>query len=183
MMPDAPLLDLSILSDSADLTRSVGAALSGVVRPGDTVLLVGAMGAGKTVFAQGFAAGLGVQGPVTSPTFTLVREYPCRANTAGVRLLIHADMYRLDSLDEMVDLGLPELVEDEAVALVEWGDLAATVLGTDPMWVQLCPADDPECERTITVVVGERWSARAESLREALAPFGAALSENSRVRP
>ncbi|MGH9081856.1 MAG: tRNA (adenosine(37)-N6)-threonylcarbamoyltransferase complex ATPase subunit type 1 TsaE [Acidimicrobiales bacterium] len=109
---------------SPEAMRAVGARLAGAARAGDVVLLVGGLGAGKTTFAQGFARGLGVEGPVTSPTFTLVRQYPCR-----VGQLLHADVYRLDRLAEVEDLGLDELVEDEAVALVEWGEAAAPVLG------------------------------------------------------
>ena len=86
--------------------------------------------AGKTAFAQGFAAALGVEGPVTSPTFTLVRQYRC-GPASPVELLIHADVYRTGSLGEVVDLALAELVEERAVALVEWGDMAAPALGDD----------------------------------------------------
>src|SRR5271155_4465977 len=106
-------------------TRDVAARLSRCCRSGDVVLLVGDLGAGKTAFAQGFAAALGVAGPVTSPTFTLVRQYACPPNPAGIEQLVHADLYRLDTLVEVLDLALPELVDDAAVGLVEWGEVAA----------------------------------------------------------
>ena len=101
-------------------TRALAAALAPVCRPGDVLLLSGDLGAGKTTFAQGFAPALGVDEPVTSPTFTLVRLRG-RAGPTGVRTLLHADVYRLDHLGEIADLGLGQLVEDGAVALVEWG--------------------------------------------------------------
>ena len=88
---------------SADETRALAGRLARLCRPGDLVLLVGDLGAGKTVFAQGFAAALGVSGPVTSPTFALVRHYRCGA-ASPVRPLIHADVYRTGSLDEVADL-------------------------------------------------------------------------------
>jgi len=117
---------LGVRTEDPDETRRLAAALAGESRPGDLVLLVGGLGAGKTVFAQGFASGLGVAGPVTSPTFTLVRQYPC-TRPGPVRQLVHADLYRLDHLAEVADLALPELIEGQAVALVEWGDAGAPV--------------------------------------------------------
>ncbi len=107
---------------SPDATRDVAARLAGAARRGDVIVLQGRLGAGKTTFAQGFARGLGVAGPVTSPTFTLVRQYP---STLGQ--LVHVDVYRLDHLAEVADLGLGDLVED-GVALVEWGDVARPAL-------------------------------------------------------
>jgi tRNA threonylcarbamoyladenosine biosynthesis protein TsaE len=138
----------------AGRTRALAAALAAVARPGDVVLLVGGLGAGKTTFAQGFARGLGIEGPVTSPTFTLVRQYPVPdAGTGAVRQLVHADVYRLDSLGEVADLALPELLDGDAVALVEWGDAAA-------------PGDD---DRTVRVVArGARWADRREAVAAAL---------------
>ena len=100
------------------------------------MLLVGDLGAGKTVFAQGFAAALGVAGPVTSPTFALVRHYRC-GEGSPVGNLIHADVYRTGSVGEVADLALAELVEEDAVALVEWGDLAAPALGESALEVTL----------------------------------------------
>ena len=91
----------------ADETRALAAALAGAVPcPATSLLLAGDLGAGKTTFAQGFGAGLGVAEPVTSPTFTLVRQYPLSARRAGPDACCHADVYRLDHLHEIVDLGL-----------------------------------------------------------------------------
>jgi len=114
---------VTVRSESAEGTRGIAAALAALARRGDVVVLAGTLGAGKTTFAQGFARGLGVEGPVTSPTFTLVRQYPCRLG-----LLVHADVYRLEHLAEVADLGLPQLADD-GVALVEWGDAAVPALG------------------------------------------------------
>ncbi len=116
---------LRVRTASPDATRDVAARLAGAARRGDVIVLQGSLGAGKTTFAQGFARGLGVAGPVTSPTFTLVRQYP---STLGQ--LLHVDVYRLDHLAEVADLGLADLVED-GVALVEWGDVARPAL--DPV--------------------------------------------------
>jgi tRNA threonylcarbamoyladenosine biosynthesis protein TsaE len=163
--------------DSPAATREVAARLSTCCRPGDTVLLVGDLGAGKTAFAQGFAAALGVEGPVTSPTFALVRQYRC--GPAGpIELLIHADVYRTGSLGEVVELALSELVEERAVALVEWGDMAAPALGDDVLEVTLAqPQPQPQPEppsaptpegRTIAITGRGGWAARADEVARVL---------------
>jgi len=177
--PTQPRLVLH--SSDADQTRGLARAVAPLCVPGDVVLLVGDLGAGKTTFAQGFGAGLGVVEPVTSPTFTLVRQYavpllppPLRSGeepSSSIRTLLHADVYRLDHLHEIVDLGLAELVEDGAVALVEWGDVAEPVLGEGSLEVQLSAGPD-DTERTITVSPhGHGWSERWHALGEVLAPW------------
>lgn len=133
---------------SPEETRRLAAALATVARRGDVVVLAGTLGAGKTTFAQGFARGLGVDGPVTSPTFTLVRQYPC-----ALGHLLHADVYRLDRLVEVSDLGLGELV-DEGVALVEWGDVAIPVLGP-VAWTVTLEAEPGTDGRSGAVADGE----------------------------
>lgn len=120
---------------SPEETRDLAARLAHAARRGDVIVLQGSLGAGKTTFAQGFARGLGVEGPVTSPTFTLVRQYPC---TLGQ--VVHVDVYRLEHLAEVADLGLSDLVED-GVALVEWGDMARPALGTVTWTVSIAAPD------------------------------------------
>jgi tRNA threonylcarbamoyladenosine biosynthesis protein TsaE len=118
-------------------TKRVGAALARFLRPGDTVLLGGELGAGKTTLTQGLAAALGVGEPVTSPTFVLVHSY----KTAAGWELLHADVWRLEHLQEVIDLALPELLEDGAAAVVEWGDIAAPALAPD--WLHVAITYDP----------------------------------------
>ena len=91
------------------------------------MLLGGELGAGKTTFTQGLAAELGVAEPVTSPTFVLVHSY----KTAAGWDLLHADVWRLEHLQEVIDLALPELLEDGAAAVIEWGEIAAPALAPD----------------------------------------------------
>jgi tRNA threonylcarbamoyladenosine biosynthesis protein TsaE len=169
--PEAPSWPVEAATASPDETRALAAALAPLCRAGDVVLLVGDLGAGKTVFAQGFAGALGVTGPVTSPTFALVRHYRCGPDGA-VHTLIHADVYRTGSVGEVTDLALAELVEEDAVALVEWGDRAAPALGDSALEVTLLapdPVADPEA-RTITVVGRGGWSERAREVAAALEP-------------
>ena len=104
------------LADEAT-TRAAGAALGAVLAPGDAIALVGDLGAGKTTFAQGVAAGAGVVDPVTSPTFALINELPGRVP------LVHADLYRIEDARELDELGLDEHLRAGAAAvLVEWAD-------------------------------------------------------------
>ena len=122
-------------------TRQAGREFARVLHSGDIVLLSGTLGAGKTTFVQGVAQGLGVSERVTSPTFTVVREHECH-NDLGITTLHHCDVYRVQSLDEVLDLALGELVEEGGVALVEWGELAASVFGRDVVRVNFVVEDE-----------------------------------------
>ena len=156
-------------TDSPEATRALAGRLARLCRAGDVVLLVGELGAGKTVFAQGFAVALGVPGPVTSPTFALVRHYRCAAGSP-VTSLIHADLYRTGSAREVADLALAELVEEDAVALVEWGDLAVPALGESALEVTLVVPDvaGSPSRRAVTIAGRGRWEARADEVAAAL---------------
>jgi len=166
---------LRLATYGAAETRSLARSLAALVVPGDVLLLAGDLGAGKTTFAQGFGAGLGVEEPITSPTFTLVREYPldhhpaCGDRGHPVRVFYHADVYRLDQLREIADLGLGELVEDGGVALVEWGDVAEPLLGQGSLRVGLSVPGDDEDRRLVTVDAADHsWLRRWDALRAAL---------------
>jgi tRNA threonylcarbamoyladenosine biosynthesis protein TsaE len=144
----------------ADDTISAGAAFAKVLSPGDIVLLSGTLGAGKTTFVKGVAKGLGVSERVTSPTFTMMREHKC-TGALGIETLHHCDVYRVESLDEVLDLALGELVEDAGVAIVEWGELAASIFGRDVMTIDF--SVDADEGRTLTVD-GALADARASQL-------------------
>lgn len=146
---------------SADDTREMAGQLAGLCRAGDIILLAGDLGAGKTTFAQGIGRALGVQGHITSPTFTLLQRYDGRLP------LLHADMYRLDSLHEIIDLGLPELFE-EGVALIEWGDVAVPALPADFLEVRLEWGDGDDDRRVTMRIVGPTWAPRQRALRAAV---------------
>ncbi len=110
-------------------TTHLGAAIARVLAPGDLVLLAGDLGTGKTFLVRAIARGLGVRGPITSPTFALVHEYTARAGS-----VVHADLYRLRGGAvplgvEVARLGLRERRAEGAVLLVEWGEEARAALG------------------------------------------------------
>ena len=115
---------------------------------------------GKTTFTKGVAKALGVSERVTSPTFTMVREHAC-SNSKGIQTLHHCDVYRVESLGEVLDLALGELVEEAGVALVEWGELAASVFGRDVLTVNF-EIDDHEGRRL--VVSGALANSRTDEL-------------------
>ncbi|HLH46291.1 MAG TPA: tRNA (adenosine(37)-N6)-threonylcarbamoyltransferase complex ATPase subunit type 1 TsaE [Acidimicrobiales bacterium] len=146
-------------------TAQVAATVAAALRPGDLVLLSGDLGAGKTAFTQDLAAALGVAEPVTSPTFTLVRGY---RTDAGFELL-HADVYRLEQLGEIVDLGLPELLDDGAVGVVEWGERAAPVLLPEHLAIAIEPGGDETARRIALRAVGASWTARWPQILAGLA--------------
>ena len=157
---------IDLRSSTPDETRAIAAALATVARVGDIVVLAGEMGAGKTVFAQGFGAALGIDDPITSPTFTLVHSYD-----AGRITLHHADLYRLDRTGEVVDLALGELAEFDGIILVEWGDVVAAALG-DHLEVRLDVDPDDDGVRSLTVsAVGRAWEMRRAVLERALEPY------------
>lgn len=148
-----------------DDTRALGRALGGVLRAGDLVVLTGGLGAGKTTLTQGLGDGLGVRGPVTSPTFVIARVHP---SLVGGPVLVHVDAYRLGGTLELDALDLDASVED-GVTVVEWGHGLAEDLSEDRLEVVL--EADPETEvRTATVMgLGGRWATpAADAALEAL---------------
>ncbi|HJV08587.1 MAG TPA: tRNA (adenosine(37)-N6)-threonylcarbamoyltransferase complex ATPase subunit type 1 TsaE [Acidimicrobiales bacterium] len=150
---------------SVDDTRALAAGVAQLAAPGDLVILAGDLGAGKTAFAQGFAQGLGVEEPVTSPAFILVRTYEGRLP------MVHLDVYRLDTMQELVDLGIAELLDEGAVTLIEWGDAVSAGLPADFLEVRLEPGAGPDDREVRIRTVGPAWPARARALKEAVAKW------------
>ena len=115
----------TMTSKDAAATMGAGRRLAALVRPGDVITLSGQLGAGKTTFAAGFGEGLGIDEPVTSPSFVLVRTY-----RSGFTPLVHVDAYRLGSLGEFEDLDVLDEAS-EGVLLIEWGEAVVGVLPED----------------------------------------------------
>ena len=156
---------IDLRSDSVATTHEIAGVIAGLVRPRDIIVLAGDMGAGKTAFTVGFTRALGVSedDQVSSPTFTLVHSY-----NSGRIPVLHADLYRLNSMAEVADLGLREHVDLGAVALVEWGDVALDVIG-DSLTVELSHDDDDDDARDIVISVeGHGWDTRWNKLRDSL---------------
>jgi tRNA threonylcarbamoyladenosine biosynthesis protein TsaE len=134
-------------------TQALGRELAGVLRPGDLVVLVGPLGAGKTALTQGIGAGLGVREPVTSPTFVIARVH------RGGRLpLVHVDAYRLAGVADVDDLDL-DASTDESVTVVEWGQGLVEQLADEHLEIRLDRRDDDV--RTARLVPhGPGWEQR-----------------------
>lgn len=161
-------MELTLRAPAPEDTRAVGEALAALMRPRDAVALTGELGAGKTVFVQGVARGLGIEEQVVSPTFTLIKEYSGRLDVA------HVDVYRLDRVQDVMDLGLDELGEGEDVLLVEWGDAVEALLPPDRLRVELTvedPSGASDVRRLVVQGVGEGWAERWPAVTEVLKPW------------
>src|SRR5580693_6373998 len=135
MDPNSPVVDESVDVPTAADMRHLGERLAAVLRAGDLVVLSGPLGAGKTTLTQGIGAGLGVRGPVTSPTFVIARRHPSLRGGPG---LVHADAYRLGSRAEVDDLDLDTDL-DSSVTVVEWGENLAEGLAPSFLEIAISP--------------------------------------------
>jgi tRNA threonylcarbamoyladenosine biosynthesis protein TsaE len=150
---------VELRTGTAEDTREVGEALATLLRPGDAVSLTGELGAGKTTLVQGVARGLAITDLVVSPTFTLVREY------RGRLPLVHADVYRLDRVQDVIDLGLEDSWEREGVLFVEWGDVVPELFPEDRLEIELTTPDPEGDERRLVIsAAGASWAPRWERL-------------------
>jgi tRNA threonylcarbamoyladenosine biosynthesis protein TsaE len=150
--PGFPPAELRIATDG-DM-RDLGRRLAALLRAGDLVILAGPLGAGKTTLVQGIGAGLGVRGPVTSPTFVIARVHP--AVTGSGPALVHADAYRLGSFSEVDDLDL-DTDAGSAVTVVEWGTGLAEPLAEDRLEITIEPDQDGDARTVRINGHGARW--------------------------
>lgn len=158
---EAAPLELRLATAAA--TRRLGRLLGQLVKAGDLLGLEGPLGAGKTCFIAGLAAGLKWRGAVTSPTFTLINQY------AGRLVLYHADLYRLRSAMELDELGLWEAAEAGGVLAVEWLSRFPEALPPDRLELRLEPAQAPGRGRALRVTAhGPRSNERLAALRARL---------------
>lgn len=164
---------LSVVSHSPEDTRILGAALAPLLVPGDVIALDGDLGAGKTCLVQGMATALGIVQRVTSPTFTLVHTYE------GRWPVVHLDVYRLQSFQEVLDLGFEEFLDPSAILVIEWGEAVAPLLPRRCLTIDLRRSDDAGDEdRVVTFRPrGEGWEHKlalmrrsAETLLDAASP-------------
>lgn len=155
---------LAVTSTSPEETRILGAAIAPVLLPGDVISLSGDLGAGKTVYVQGLAVALGVRERVTSPTFTIVHEY------RGRYPILHVDVYRLNSFQEVIDLGFEEIFDPAAIMLVEWGEAVSPLLPRTYLEIDMRRSLDSEAADERDLVFrprGVEWVPKLESMRKA----------------
>jgi tRNA threonylcarbamoyladenosine biosynthesis protein TsaE len=161
--PDTPAVDESFAVPTAARMRELGERLAGLLRPGDLVVLSGGLGAGKTTLTQGIGAGLGVRGPVTSPTFVIARVHP---SLRGGPDLVHADAYRLGSRAEVDDLDLDTDL-DSSVTVVEWGE--GLVEDLAPSFLHIAIASAPGAGPADTRAAADRAAADSAAADSAAA--------------
>jgi tRNA threonylcarbamoyladenosine biosynthesis protein TsaE len=164
---------------SAEDTRRLAATVAGALRAGDVIALTGELGAGKTCFVQGAAAALGVPERVTSPSFLLRRDYQ------GNLPVVHLDVYRLERLQDVIDLGIDDVLGRAGVTFIEWADAMSPLLPHGYLEVELrLPPPEPsagiaeaEGPRRITVRPrGDDWLRRMAGLRADLVRWRAEAS-------
>ena len=139
---------MEYLSHSPEDTEHIGEELGRALSPGSVVAYCGGLGMGKTAFTRGLARGLGCTGRVTSPTFTIVNEY------SGTVPMFHFDMYRLDSSDDLFDIGWEDYLTRGGVCAVEWSERVTDALPEDALWVDIARGSG-ENDRIITITGGE----------------------------
>ena len=143
---------MQIQTHSPEETEAVGRKLAAQLRPGDVLAYYGDLGAGKTAFTRGLAAGLGVTEPVTSPTYTIVNEY-----LSGRLPLFHFDMYRLGSADELFDIGWEDYLARGGICAVEWSENVEEALD-GALRITITKDSADENVRTITIEGGARFA-------------------------
>jgi tRNA threonylcarbamoyladenosine biosynthesis protein TsaE len=156
---------IAAVTGSEDETRALAAQLAAELTGGEVLGLRGDLGAGKTVFVQGLARGLGASAPVTSPSFVIVHEYP------GRLLLCHVDLYRLD-MGDVNDLGLDDLITPDGVVAIEWSErLPPRLCGRLTLDIAI-DFGAGECERAIRIGAAGAGAAARDLLRRACATLG-----------
>ena len=140
---------MQYLTHTPEETERLGESLATKLQPGDIIAFYGDLGAGKTAFTRGLARGLGIMAPVTSPTYTIVNEY-----LGGVMPLFHFDMYRLETADDLFDIGWDDYLERGGVCAVEWSENVEEALD-GAIRIRICRVDDET--REITVEGGARF--------------------------
>lgn len=143
---------IEVRCPTAEDTEALGGRLASSLRPGDIVVLAGGLGAGKTLFTRGLATGLGVDEPVVSPSFVLVREY-----RSGFLPVIHADVYRLGTMNEFDDLDVLEMSKD-GVLVIEWGGAVESALPPDHLRIEFDVEEDET--RTLRFIGEGAWASR-----------------------
>ena len=119
-------------SGSADETGQIAVRLAQLLCSGDVMCLEGELGAGKTRFAQGIGAGLGVSNHIVSPTFTLIREYA--TGRPSVKLY-HIDLYRIHGADDALAFGIEDYIYGDGICVIEWADRIRDILPADRLWI------------------------------------------------
>lgn len=143
---------MQITTESVEQTEAFGRALAARLQPGDVIAYTGDLGAGKTALTRGIAAGLGIEEPVLSPTYTIVNEY-----RSGRLPLFHFDLYRIGSEDELFEIGWEDYLAQGGVCAVEWSENVPEILDS-ALHIAISRGSDGEDKRIITWEGDERFA-------------------------
>ncbi len=127
---------LQFKTNNATETEELGRKLGEALKGGEVIAMTGDLGAGKTTMTKALAKGLGIDDHVTSPTFTILNEYEGRLK------LFHFDVYRIDDIEEMYDLGFEEYIYGDGVSIIEWSNLIKEILPDDTINIEILATDD-----------------------------------------
>ncbi len=147
-------------TDSPEATIKLAADLSNILKPGDVISLTGELGAGKTCFVKGLASGLGIHETVTSPTFALLKSYHGRMD------MHHMDLYRLDKIDDLLEIGIEDYLPGDGVTVIEWGEKAASLLPEDVLVIDFMMGDDERQRSIVMTEKGTDWKERLKRFKE-----------------
>jgi len=140
---------LKYITESVEETSKIGEQLGRLLNVGNIICLSGDLGAGKTAFTKGIAKGLGVEDYVTSPTYTIINEYQGRLP------LYHFDVYRLNDVEEMYELGYEEYFFGDGVVVLEWADIVRDIIPRDRLWITILNTGGNDCREIIMEPTGE----------------------------
>jgi tRNA threonylcarbamoyladenosine biosynthesis protein TsaE len=130
-----------MLSDSVEATQAIAERVTPSLAPATVLALHGDLGSGKTCFVTGIARALGIDDPITSPTFTMINEYD------GTRRLCHMDLYRIGDPDELFSLGLEDYIDNDGITIIEWAERAGDLLPEDTIHILFEVLDSPDSRR------------------------------------
>ncbi|OGO77277.1 MAG: tRNA (adenosine(37)-N6)-threonylcarbamoyltransferase complex ATPase subunit type 1 TsaE [Clostridiales bacterium GWB2_37_7] len=151
---------LRIISKSAEQTYKLGEKLGKNLQQGDIICLTGDLGAGKTAFTKGIGAGLDVKEFITSPTYTIINEYN------GSIPLFHFDVYRLEGVEEMYELGYEEYFFGDGAVVIEWADIVKDIIPQERLWVTILRSNEEDSREIIFDASGERYQNIVEELMQ-----------------
>ncbi|MDF2840796.1 MAG: putative hydrolase [Clostridia bacterium] len=149
---------LRIISKSAEQTYKLGESLGKILQQGDIICLTGDLGAGKTAFTKGIGAGLDIKEFITSPTYTIINEYN------GSIPLFHFDVYRLEGVEEMYELGYEEYFFGDGAVVVEWADIVKDIIPQERLWITILRSKEEDSREIIFDASGERYQKIIEEL-------------------
>ncbi|MDF2892433.1 MAG: putative hydrolase [Clostridia bacterium] len=151
---------LKIISKSAEHTYKLGTGLGKALQQGDIICLTGDLGAGKTAFTKGIGAGLDIQEFITSPTYTIINEYNGRIP------LFHFDVYRLEGVEEMYELGYEEYFFGDGAVVIEWADIVKDIIPQERLWITILRGKEEDTREIIFDASGERYQKMIKELEQ-----------------